>query len=381
MPILDAALAFSLTMLVVASVVSIGVNAIHGLLKSRKKRVKQMIKAFLQEELRPVASREMLRLSDQLAEEGKELVRQKAETLARFSDDELFCETHLNELADLTAEDLKEQLKRSDLGGTLLDQLGDKAEPVFEEFASRYESVASRYAASFRNHTRAWTTGLAMLLAFGMNIDSIFILDSYLKNHTARDVIVGQMDQILTRYDQQVAASIGTLNEDDEEAALGFKQAYASTKSEIDSLMGFGLPIGWEYFPHFKRERPPVDLELDLDIEVSVEVPIDTTSESSSDGTAEATVTSVEAPAVPDPVHPPVMDEAPATTTETYLYEAEIDNVFTDRRRRNDMTDWIKWVLGVTLTGILAGVGAPFWYDIVTSISRVRKRGAKAQDA
>tara|TARA_R110002096_G_scaffold26518_23_gene81848 strand:- start:7244 stop:8386 length:1143 start_codon:yes stop_codon:yes gene_type:complete len=380
MPILDAALAFSLTMLVVASVVSIMVNVIHGLLKSRKKRVKQMIKAFLQEELRPVANREMLRLSDQLAEEGKELVRQKADVLARFSDDELFCETHLNELADLTADDLKEQLKRSDLGGTLLDQLGNKAEPVFEEFASRYESVASRYARSFRNHTRAWTTGLAMLLAFGLNIDSIFILDSYLKNHTARDVIVGQMDQILARYDEGVAKSLAQLDENGEEAALGFKQAYATTKGEIDSLMGFGLPIGWEYFPHFKRDRPPIGLDLDVDVEVSVEVPIDaTTSGSQPDGVAEAAVTSVETSSTSHAVQPTGSDEGPATTTETYVYE--IDNVFTDRRLRNDPTDWIKWVLGVLLTGILAGVGAPFWYDIVTSISRVRKSGSKAQDA
>ncbi|MEM1296973.1 MAG: hypothetical protein AAGH89_16530 [Verrucomicrobiota bacterium] len=374
MPILDAALAFSLTMLIVASVVSIGVNGIHGLLKSRKKRVRQMIKSFLQEELRPVANREILRLSDQLADEGKELVRQKADTLARFSDDELFCETHLNELADLTAADLKEQLKRSDLGGTLLDQLGDKAEPVFEEFASRYESVANRYAASFRNHTRWWTTGLAMVLAFGLNIDSIFLLDSYLKNHTARDVIVGQMDAILARYDDGVKAS---LENPDEEAAADFKAAYNSTKSEIDAMMGFGLPIGWEYFPHFKLKK--YQLEAEEEQAAANENAVEELAETTSAEISELT----EVPEMREVGNQPddsgMAEEVPAAKEGVVVYE--IETAFSDRRRHDDVTDWIKWVLGVTLTGILAGVGAPFWYDMVTSISRVRRGGAKAQDA
>ena len=41
MPILDAALAFSLTMLVVASVVTIVVSFIHQILGARKRRVKR----------------------------------------------------------------------------------------------------------------------------------------------------------------------------------------------------------------------------------------------------------------------------------------------------------------------------------------------------
>ncbi len=343
MPILDAALAFSLTMLVVASIVTMLVSAIHWILRARRKRVKQMIADFLEKEVVPVADREIKRLSAQLAEDGVEAIRTQAVALAGEARNDVFARENLDQMAKLTTSDLKEELKRSPLGGELLTHLGDRAEPVFDEFAKRYEAVAGRYALKFRSDCRWMTTIFALIVAVGLNIDSFFILDCYLKNQAARDIVVGQMDAILETYETRVAAAVTSLNATESESGLAateptasgdsveeFKAAYRETSETIESLLGFGLPVGWEYFP-YSQKNPLMVLGI-------AKSPLET-----------------------EPVQA---------------------GVFTDDRTLESPGDLAKWFAGIILTGLLAGVGAPFWYDLVTGISRARDRqGGTAQSS
>ena len=317
-----------------------------------------MIAAFLSEEVQPVAERELKRLSSQVANDGIQAITTQAAKLSNATNDELFNQRNLNQLAKLTTADLKEQLKRSDLGSELLTHLGDKAEPVFDEFARRYESVSNRFAMQFRSKSRFWATIIAMIMAVGLNIDSVFILDSYLKNHTARDVIIGQMDQILEKYDTDVQEAIASLNsepnpfaefglESDEETnpADDFKLAYDKTRNTFESLMGFGLPIGWDYFPYSERHTLFGE-ESSTEASTEISSGAETTALTASDS----------------------LDDDPS-------------GVFADRRSISSLGDLGKWIFGVCLTGLLAGVGAPFWYDLVTGISRVRERHKTAQSS
>ena len=41
----------------------------------------------------------------------------------------------------------------------------------------------------------------------------------------------------------------------------------------------------------------------------------------------------------------------------------------------------MKWILGIVLTGLLAGLGSPFWYDAVAGLSRVVKNAGKVKGA
>jgi hypothetical protein len=40
-------------------------------------------------------------------------------------------------------------------------------------------------------------------------------------------------------------------------------------------------------------------------------------------------------------------------------------------KKRDNSSGWFMWVLGILITGGLAGLGGPFWYDVVAGISRV----------
>ncbi len=45
-----------------------------------------------------------------------------------------------------------------------------------------------------------------------------------------------------------------------------------------------------------------------------------------------------------------------------------------DFERRNNFGGWVMWFLGILLTAVMAGLGAPFWYDTVSGVSRVAQR-------
>ena len=40
-------------------------------------------------------------------------------------------------------------------------------------------------------------------------------------------------------------------------------------------------------------------------------------------------------------------------------------------KHKSNWIAWITWAIGIGLTGVFAGLGAPFWYDAVAGISRV----------
>ncbi len=108
------------------------------------------------------------------------------------------------------------------------------------------------------------------------------------------------------------------------------KLAYRQARTEIDSLLGLGLPIGAEYFPH--RECPMFAKQVDFP------------------------------------------DSQNRLNGDVEIGLQGYNTAYVDMRRTDNWLDWVMWALGVTLTAVLAGVGAPFWYDTLTGLARVAKR-------
>lgn len=47
-----------------------------------------------------------------------------------------------------------------------------------------------------------------------------------------------------------------------------------------------------------------------------------------------------------------------------------------DYQERNTPLGWLSWWLGILLTGVLAGLGAPFWYDVAAGITNAVRAAA-----
>ena len=302
MPILDAALAFALTMLVVATVVTQIVRLVQNTAKLRSAELQKMLTEYFGKELRPVVQRELNRLKKNVNLTDK-VASELVGTANDLNESELFDQNELATLIEVSTGELTERLKRSTLGQKLLTELGDQAQAVFDELGRRYEVVGDKFTESFRKYSRRWATGVALVLALAVNIDSVNIIDSYIRNEGIRQGVIAQRDSFVEDYNALVE-SLEKEKGKDSVTKEELAQAFSDSQEQLDVLTKVGFPIGWSYFPH------------------------------------------------------------------SGFQEGESR----DFQRRNNFGGWVMWVLGILLTAGLAGLGAPFWFDTVTGISRVVQR-------
>lgn len=299
MPVLDAALAFALTMLVVATVVTQIVRFLRNTAELRSAELKKMLKEFFDRELQPVVQRELNRMKKKI---GDKVASELVETTKNLNWAGLFDQNQLAKDIEVSTEELTERLKRSTLGQKLLTELGDQAQAVFNELGRRYEVVGDRFSESFRKYSWYWSTGVALVLAVVFNIDSVHIMDSYLRNEGMRQDVIAQRDAFVQDYN----ALTESLEKEQGKSVTKeeLEQAFNDSREQLDVLTTVGFPVGWSYFPH------------------------------------------------------------------SGFYEEGSK----DFERRNNFGGWVAWIVGIVLTAGLAGLGAPFWYDAVTGISRIAQR-------
>jgi hypothetical protein len=244
MPILDAALAFTLTMLIVSTVVTALIGFVQTLAGVRKTVMKEMLEEYYKTELLPVIKREMVRLKNVVDQNTATQLEQLAD---KTDTSKLFSDVEMKKLVDASTAEITERLKRSPLGTELMTKLGAEAEFVFNELGKRYEAVGEKFTLSFRNNSRWWASGVALILALVLNIDSIFIMDSYIKNQGLRDVVIAQRDTFEQNYKDLVSSFDA---QDDTVTKEEVEKAFSESQDQITTLTSVGLPLGWKYFPH-----------------------------------------------------------------------------------------------------------------------------------
>ena len=335
MPLLDAALAFSLTMLVVATIVTQLVEIIQKILGLRSKNLQKLITEFGDHELIPLLDRELQRLvtagvagastiSDNLLREvagtratvnaraidtahnplrselrkllGLTSPDQQPPTVRAVGDPETPSRIAQTTRIYISTKELIAGLKKSDIGKDIYTKLGDKSQEVFDEVGRRYEEVGEKFTATFRIYARRIGTGVAFCLALLLNIDSVHLLKSYHSNPQLRESAIAQMPAITKRLDAMEQATKEQAKTDD--ALKNLQASIGALKSDVSDLTSSTLPIGPSQYPYF-----------------------------------------------------PYSWEWPPSGTACML-----------------------WIMGIVMTGLLAGLGSPFWYDVVRGLAQLTQR-------
>jgi hypothetical protein len=334
MPLLDAILAYALTILLVATAVTAIIRATSASARLRREELGKYLQKFYGGELQPVVRTELARLGQRISPEVLEGFVAKARELenslrrkpglpkpAEASREELEVnEIEVEKLVEVTTTEMVERLRRTDLGVGLMKELGEDADAVFDKLAERYEALQGFVSESFRRKSRLWSTVCALLLAFGLNIDSFHLLSTYLSNDDVRAGVLAQYDAIVARYEEG--------SESGAEAA-DLRAAADAARKRIDALRESGLPIGWPRFPYCGHSTDPRCGAL-REIAVGFQQPHQRP---------------------PDP------------------------EVWWDANWSEWVFSWTNvrlyfWVLGCIVTGVLAGLGAPFWYDFLAGVAR-----------
>ncbi len=301
MPLLDAIIAFAVTMLAVATAVTAITQLIRKLGTTKRDGLKEFLEEFYEEELSATVKTELARLGSKAQDATADKLEATADALALKlknrvdlpppGDDPVPATPIIDakKLVYVSTEEMVERLKRSQLGIDLMNDLKENAEQVFDKLGERFEALGRRSTEAFRSRTQFLATVVAIPLAFAINIDSLRLASTYLNDQETRGAAIGQAQAVLARAESQISSA--ELPE--------LKAALDEVKGEVAALSGGGFPIGWTYFPFSQEARDDV-LE---------------------DGSGPAT--------------------------------------------------WSLWVLGCILTGLLAGLGAPFWHDLVTQMTRL----------
>jgi len=299
MPYLDATLAFALTMLAIATLVTRIVDLVKNTTKVRRQGLQDMLTEYFKSEFMPVVHRELSRLK-KTTDEG---VTEKLGILLKdFKPSLVFDKVHVEGLVNMTTTELLEQLKRSEFGQSMLTDLGDKANDIFAELGKRYEVVGNKFTESFRKESAKWAFGIALILAFLLNVDSIYVINSYVNNANLSQTVIAQNDALVNDYN--VLAEQLEINQGkDVFTKADLEQAFQDSRTQLNTVTSAGFPIGWSYFPY------------------------------------------------------------------SYFQGENGDSL--DFQARSNPLGWLSWIMGILITGVLAGLGGPFWYDAVASITRV----------
>jgi len=301
MPLLDAALAFAVTMLAVATVVTKSVEFLHWLLANGPAVLKGLLRRFLGE--RQAMFKAMI--GEFLDKEYQIVIRRvpQLDTPQLRQDlEDLKSELDSEDLVHLAGSDLITVVKTSKLWAAI--QQDGNLPTNFLDFQRRYALVEAKYTTQFRANARLVATAIALGLALAFNIDSINILESYLVKPELSAAVSARSEAVLESYKVNLKA----LESHDPDAAKVFEQGRQELQQEMNVLTSSSFPFGWTYFPY--GTVPP-------------------RSWSHSD----------------QPGQP----------------------------WRGEWTVWATWLIGIAFTAALAGLGAPFWYDVIRNLNEMAR--------
>ena len=411
MQLLDATLAFTLTLAALAIVVTIIMEAALRVAQMRKKNLVEVIK-LLNKELDKGALglsaderwQFIVNVIENPAEaaagglakkqEGKKL----NECLAALGSDQAAGKGGLRRFGAFLS-----QLKGDSNRGSLYDKVSlehvlrrlseiesvqrisrDASETVKAELnrlARKYEEFSSAVSVGFRRHAQAWSITIGIALAIFANIDGLRIFEAYLADADLAKAVIEQQDTFVASHEEALARKVEfdkakdivdrakeELNEtkakaiqvlpgdsqakkDAEKEVKKREQALSQAQAALDAMVSLeeiqktaqraqqqladlvelGVPLGWRLYPNCPYG-----------------------------GQERWESSSPQCRALPQPIRNSWFDS-----------NLLISNVANTAVR--DPVGFLRWLFAVTVTGLLIGLGAPFWFDIAKRLVQIRQ--------
>jgi len=191
-----------------------------------------------------------------------------------------------------------------------------KAKEELDRISRKFEEFSSAASADFKRRSQFWSIVIGVILAFAINIDALRIFQSYLTDQKLTQTIIAQYpkleesaEKINQRTDKLLEDTKNQSMENDkvskqlEQAEAALKQSSAT----LASLTNLGVPIGSGYFPHCII--------------------------------------------------------ASSLSNEDVCILGEDNGKF---------GRYLSWVVSSLFTGFLIGLGAPFWFDVAKRLAAVR---------
>lgn len=175
-------------------------------------------------------------------------------------------------------------------------------------FCRKYDELCSAASTDFKERRRLWSLVGGVLLALVLNVDGLRIYKEYRADPRLAATVAAEVDRFEAAATQ--AEQQLAQAQDERSAADDLKRAVERLNQSVSAIGAIGIPIGWQY--------PPYCL-----------------------------------------LGPGCKDNAGAAVDEGQPAEF-------------GWVSAIGWLLAVLGTGLLIGLGAPFWFDVARRLAEVR---------
>lgn len=380
MDILNALLAFSVSMLVFSTMALVVVEVLHRFSQTREKYFAEMIEVFFEEMIWSKLSK--------LATTDADLIRLKKEfmtvmtsvsglvnldiELASDDDDDDWRIQHRpavrsTEKAPSTEKEVKrksafskltarhtvgtirpkmterlttveftQRLARTEVGQKLLAYGEEKAKAMVLDIASQLNAISRGATSDFRQRSRKLALLASCFIAFGLNIDAIHLFKQYSQDQTLAARVVEQAPTAIAAYEQQqqrileLEQKLQNESADAQQAVAALKDSFATARQSIEksalSLTELGVPIGFHYYPWCRAIAP--------------------------DAAQKAT------------------EPAPARHIDERCQASSAADATPGWQQKGyQIISFIGWLCGVLLASILIGQGSPFWFQLFQKLS------------
>lgn len=330
---IQAALAFALIMLVLATIVTIILESFYKLLLTREKGFRLMMARMFDEVLKPRVGHLLRGVT--LAEARDRFLDTVTRNQAYEEKNNLLHErVQPDQLSSMTMMQFADRLADTDVGRAIARGGSEYVENAINDLAQKFDRFGAATSRRFQDHARFWCVLASVLLAFIANVDAVRLMQSLVRDQALTDQVIakygGAVSDEAPRPKDAVEALKAMSELHDEEVISDdqfktFKEDLATAQMKLGELRGIGLPVtiaAWPFCTSAVDESAIKKKAWDNKCQGAV-----TQSLVSLQGASEVA-------------------------------------------KRLWTTDGFAWLLSVLLAGALIGLGAPFWFDLARGLTR-----------
>jgi hypothetical protein len=267
MQALDAALAFAITMLILAMVVTTLVETLHRLFGLREKGLAILLGNFYDRVLfarsggvlRGADDRqvfiEMMTINRGPVGRAPMTALNRTLTVDSSAEDRKFLNWIWSgrRLGSLSLVAFMERLGGSEYGAQLVTQAstaGEKGvEWVVKDVAQKFDAFGAEASEYFESRARLLAVIVGFVLAFAINVNAIALFETFMRRPDVTRAVIARGESVTKSY-ENLQKQVDALNASaqaapSEEARAAVQKAADEASAAVDSLQSVGVPIGW----------------------------------------------------------------------------------------------------------------------------------------
>jgi hypothetical protein len=305
-------------------------------------------------------------------------------------------------LTSMTSTEFMERLGSIDIGKTIKEAndkardagaaAADAADAVLKDIAQKFEAFGKEAQSYFEGRARLLSVGVAIVLAFAIRVDAIELFNTYLRDPNARNKVIEQTQAATAQYKavKDAADALknapGAAQNDDvkkqvEALQKDLQSLVTSTRSTVNQYADLGLPIGWSKDNVTLNPWVPACVKSDGSQRLVKESEACKLNEGEKLGPREPTCVKQNTGRLIKESDNCTDGEkrGPLTPTcvksdgsQRLVMESDACKINEGEKLDEVGSNAIKLAASLFLGGILIGLGAPFWYDAVTGLTNIR---------